>query len=165
MRHATSATAAVLVGFLLGLTLSAAPAAAQVHVGPQLSYGENTDLGIGVRAAVYDLGDGGEFSPWEGVGSLDYFFPGGGVDYLEINLNGLYNFSLGPATPLHPYLGAGMNVARTSVDDAPSSSDLGLNVLGGWKYETESSFTPFAEVRIEVGGGEQFVVTGGFLVP
>lgn len=154
---------AVLV-FLLALAAAADPAPAQVHVGPQLSYGENSDLGIGVRAAVYDLGDSEELANWEGVGSFDYFFPGGGVDYLEVNLNGLYNFSLGTDTPLHPYLGAGMNVARTSVDGGPSSSDLGLNLLGGWKYEAET-FTPFAEVRIEVGGGEQFVVTGGFLVP
>lgn len=164
MKRAASTITAVLVGFLLTLAVSAAPASAQVHVGPQLSYGENTDVGVGVRAAVYDLGDSEELSSWEGVASFDYFFPGGGVDYLEVNLNGLYNFSLGPDTPLHPYLGGGMNVARTSVDDGPSNSELGLNVLGGWKYEAES-FTPFAEVRIEFGGGEQFVVTGGFLVP
>lgn len=153
-----------VLGLLLAFSVSADPAPAQVHVGPQLSYAENADLGIGVRAAVYDLGEEDELSSWEGVGSFDYFFPGGGVDYLEVNLNGLYNFSLGPDTPLHPYLGAGMNVARTSVDGGASDSDLGLNVLGGWKYEADT-FTPFAEVRIEIGGGEQFVVTGGFLVP
>lgn len=164
MKETASHIASAVLGLLLAFAVTAGPAPAQVHVGPQLSYGENTDLGVGVRAAVYDLGDSEELSNWEGVGSFDYFFPGGGVDYLEVNLNALYNFSLGPDTPLHPYLGAGMNVARASVDDGPSDSDLGLNLVGGWKYQAES-VTPFAEVRIEVGGGEQFVVTGGFLLP
>lgn len=149
---------------LLGLAVHASPGRAQIHVGPQLSLGEESDLGIGGRVAVYDLGDSETFDNWEGVGSVDVFFPGDDVSYWELNFNGIYNFPLGEGTPLFPYLGGGLNVARTSFEDADADSDLGLNLLAGWKYRAES-MTPFGEVRVELGGGEQLVVSGGILLP
>jgi hypothetical protein len=38
-----------------------------------------------------------------------------------------------------------------------------LNLLGGIRFNTSRSLQPFAEARIELGGGEQLVLAGGFL--
>lgn len=88
--------------------------------------------------------------------------------YLEINANVAYSFPLSGSSSLRPYAGGGLNIARSSIDfDLPglrstSDTEVGLNVLGGSKFGS-GRLTPFAELRLELGGGEQFVITGGFL--
>jgi hypothetical protein len=65
------------------------------------------------------------------------------------------------------YVGAGLNYANYDVDceicDAfdvdTGGSDIGLNLLGGWNFS--GSKGPFVQAKIVLGGGEQFVVTGG----
>ncbi len=143
---------------------------AQIGVGGQLSYGDDVNAGIGVR---------GTFGlttriPLQIIGSFDYFFPGdiGGSDitYWELNGNLVYLFSIPTLPTVTPYAGAGLNLAYVSsqVDIfglAPttfSSTELGLNLLGGAQFNL-GPVTPFGELRIELGGGEQFVITGGAL--
>lgn len=137
---------------------------AQTLLGPQLSWGSDSDLGIGGRV-MFGLPQ--VTAGLEGIVSADYFFVdcGEGVDcsWFEINANGAYNLA---AESLHPYVGAGLNVTRVSVDldgfGDGSDTEVGINLLGGLKFPG-TSITPFAEARLTVGGGEQFVLTGGIL--
>ncbi|MFW6089445.1 MAG: hypothetical protein ACODAB_06810 [Gemmatimonadota bacterium] len=148
--------------------LLAVPATAvgQVAFGPQLSFGGDTDLGIGGRvvANVESL------EHWDFVGTFDVWFPddGGGVDVSawEANGNLAYNFVV-EDSELNPYAGAGLSIFHVSFDsDGPGDgfddTDLGLNFFGGLKFPGES-VTPFVEVRAVLEGADQVAVTGGIL--
>lgn len=140
----------------------------QVGFGAQLSWADDTEFGIGARAVV-------DLTPLtnglEAIGSFDYFFPdqplGADINYWEINANLAYVFKGVPS--LAPYLGGGLNFAHASVSvDAlgvpvgGSNTELGLNLLGGARMNL-GPVQPFGELRIELGGGEQFVIAGGVL--
>lgn len=62
-----------------------------------------------------------------------------------------------------PYLGGGLNIARVEAGTL-EDTELGVNIVGGSKFDAEG-VTPFVEARVEIEGGEQFVLTGGFLFP
>jgi hypothetical protein len=68
-----------------------------------------------------------------------------------------------------PYAGTGLNYAHASVSVpelagmSVSNSEVGLNILGGAKFKL-GQVTPFGEFRVELGGGEEFVITGGAMM-
>lgn len=138
--------------------LLVAPAEGQVHIGPQVSYADDADFGIGARvvAGVPD------YAGFEVAGSFDYFFPEVG-DYWEINGNLLYNFQIEGNDSFRPYAGGGLNVANFS--NGTSNTEVGANLVGGAKFATDASTTPYLEARYEIEGGEQFVLTAGLLFP
>lgn len=155
------------VGGLLAafLVLAAGDLAAQTKFGGQVSWGDESDFGIGGRLAV-DAAD----IPLEIFGTFDWFFPDEppGVDltYWEINGNLAYLFEIRDAPSIIPYAGGGLNIAHvnreTSTTDV-SDTEVGLNLLGGIRFETQASVQPFIEFRLEVEGGDQFVVSAGVL--
>jgi len=127
-----------------------------IRFGPQLSLAEDADVGIGGRLEI-----GLPRAPVSIWGSFDLFFPDGPADYWEFNANASYDFHL-PTTPtVVPYAGGGLNIAHISVGPA-DDTDAGLNLLGGVRFPLPSVM-PFFELRIELGGGEMFVATGGVL--
>ncbi|NNF29327.1 MAG: outer membrane beta-barrel protein [Gemmatimonadetes bacterium] len=160
------------------LIAGAQPAAAQNYLGAELAYANDLDLGVGLRV---DLPLEAVHERFRVTGSFIYFFPGEssdeipGVDadleYWEINANGRFRIANDDVS-LTPYVGAGINIGRLtgSVDisgvggASESSTELGLNVLGGLEFGRGPS-RPFVEVRYEVGGGEQLVVSGGINIP
>lgn len=156
-----------------GLLMGATTLSAQVRVGGQVSFADDTDFGIGPRLGV-ELAN--VISGLWLVGSFDYFFPDQGlfgsassIDYWELNANLLYGVPLADVTNLMPYFGAGLNLARSSIAPASggasvSDSRLGLNLVAGLDFPL-STITPFVELRLEVDGGDQFVVTGGVTIP
>lgn len=144
---------------LVAAALGPTPSAAQVHLGPQLSLASDTDFGLGGRLVAGVP----EYAGFEAMGSFDLFFPDAPADYWEINGNVLYNFEIPDLPSLRPYAGGGLHLARVS-SDVGGDTDLGLNLLAGNKFPLDG-FTPFAELRVELGGGEQFVLTGGVLFP
>ena len=153
--------------FAAALAVPAADLPAQAHFGGQLSIADDADFGIGGRIAVEIPEPNLEFA-----GSFDIFFPddrgGADVNYFEINGNLLYYFDIRTAPSVNPYLGGGLNIARIEVDSGFPGDDnddtrAGLNLMGGVRFDTNSSVKPFVEFRGEVEGGEQFVVTGGIL--
>ena len=159
-----SSLLAVVAGVLL---MVPANADAQVRIGPQLSFGGDTDIGIGGRvvANVKSL------PHWDFIGTFDVFFiddnPNFDRSYWEANGNLAYNFGLPEAPSLSPYVGAGLNIAHISREDVFSGADfddtdLGLNFFVGTQFEG-GSVTPFAELRIVAEGGDQVVLTGGIL--
>lgn len=131
--------------------------------GPELSLGTDTDFGIGARLE-FDLAG----PPLTVIGSFDYYFPDGSVDYWEINGNLIYNFDLASAPTVTPYAGAGLVISHASWDsnneplESHSDTDPGLNLLGGVRFDA-GSIMPFVEAKFEIEGAEQFVVTGGIL--
>ena len=149
--------------------MAAVPATAfgQVSLRPELSWGDDTDLGIGGRvvANVKSL------EHWDFIGSFDVWFPDDSpnvdVSAWEANGNLAYNFLIQGAN-LFPYAGGGLNIYHISVDfdDLPGNdrddTDLGVNLFGGVKFPA-SSVTPFAEVRVVLDGADQFALTGGIL--
>lgn len=157
-------TAWVLAAIVISAALVAAPASAQVHFGPQVSLADDVDVGLGGRlvAGVPD------YTGLEFAGTFDVFFPQGPGDYWEINANLLHNFELAGTAAVRPYAGGGLNLARFDRGGeipGDDETELGLNLVGGTKFATEHSATPFVELRFEIEGGEQVVVTGGLLLP
>lgn len=157
-----------LLVLLFPVALASGSAEAQVRFGGQLNVADETEFGLGPRLAL----DLTQLGPrFQIVGTWDIYFPDEDrLDYWEANGNVLYRFDL-PVDVAVPYVGGGINVARSDVD-APDAAedgdrddtDLGLNVLGGVEFPLVS-FTPFIEIRRAVDGGEQFYFTGGVLVP
>ena len=150
----------------------AAPAQAQVQFGVQANYAEDVDFGIGARGQ-FGLGEmlnaEGGLADLIGVVSFDYYFWDCSADcsYFEINGNALYPVEV-EGSDLAPYVGGGLNIARASLDSGVtgvgdvSETDVGLNALGGLNFDL-GGFAAFVEAKIEVGGGEQFVLTFGGL--
>lgn len=154
----------VAVGFV-GLLLVPATAGAQFWVGAQGNWADDFDFGAGVRAG-YDFRHLGE--PIAVMGTFDWFFPRTSVAaadlrYYEFNLNAVYVKGVNPK--LDTWVGIGLNVARfeRKVDDVEVSSfdRAGLNLLGGARAKFGPRFGGFFEVRYEIEGGEQIVLTGG----
>ncbi|MDX1577917.1 MAG: hypothetical protein R3266_05510, partial [Gemmatimonadota bacterium] len=123
----------------------------------------------------------GPFSAgFRAVGSFELFFPGddfeigdttaedagADVDYWEANVNVVYD--LLPLLPITPYVGGGLVFAHTEITGTPDglldrdATDTGLNLLAGVELDAGSA-TPFVEVRLEIDGGDQWVVTGGIV--
>lgn len=147
--------AAVAVAFSLA---TPATADAQVSFGVQGDYGTEIEaVGIGPRLDVMIPGAGG----FGLVGSFDYYFPDNS-DFWEINANATYAFDV--ASPVGPYLGAGLNYADSSPDGVNvSNSEAGLNILGGLKFGVDAPVTPFIEGRYATTFTGQVVITGGIL--
>jgi len=136
--------------------------------------GVSTQLGVGGRLEL-------PVSSLRAVGSLDYFFPDcddlrGGAESCKY-----WEFNADLAIPIgssgfNPYLGGGLTLGATSVtgfvDDVngptsatttTSNTEVGLNILAGLRRSVGSVVT-YAEARVEIGGGEQFVLSTGFLL-
>lgn len=140
---------------------TAAPSSAQVHLGPQISLGGDSDVGIGGRLVAGVP----QYAGVEFAGSFDVFFPDGDLDWWEINGNLIYNFRIPDAGAFRPYAGGGLNIVRVDAPGVDGDTDLGLNILGGAKFPNEGPVTPFLELRGTIEGGEQVVITGGILFP
>lgn len=149
------------------LAFGAANAEAQ-RFGGQVSWSDDMDLGVGARVELpVALSSEGILAGTYIIGSFDYFFPDC-EDCTYFEFNGNFAAPIGTSS-LRPYVGAGLNVARFSVDidvpgfeDSASNTEMGLNLLGGIKFGI-GSLSSYAEARMELGGGEQFVLTFGVL--
>jgi opacity protein-like surface antigen len=157
----------IVLGAVLALALGVGDLRAQ-RIGLQLDWGSDADLGLGARLeANARLASTGAFSRSWFIGSFDYFFDAcNECTYWEINLNMAVPVN---AEGVRPYLGGGLNIAHISVDDddfpgdGPSDTDVGLNLLGGLRFPI-GDLSSYLELRGEISGGEQLVLTFGFLL-
>lgn len=131
---------------------------AQARFGGQVSWADDADVGIGARVIV-SAPQSLRLPRVDVIGSFDWFFPGGSVNYFEVNGNVAYRVP--GTTGVAPYVGGGLNVAHSSV--GAGATDLGLNLLGGIRFGIGPTLKAFSEARIEVSGGEQLVLTFGVL--
>ncbi len=158
----------VIVTMFLVLALSPAALQAQLDVGAQASWAEDVDFGVGARGSVrLPVAS----VPLEATAAFDVFFPSiDGISYYEFNANVAYLIQV-PNSPVQPYVGGGLNFAIISMDEITilgqpiggSSTEVGLNILGGARFNMSPKLAPYGELRFEAGGGEQFVVTAGLL--
>ncbi len=143
--------------FLLFLAGTASEAQAQSRFGVQASIADDADFGVGVRLAISPPAG----SPIKILTSFDWFFPDGDIDYWELNGNVVYLVPV-QQSAVAPYVGGGLNVAHFSSGGGTfgsSDTDMGLNLLGGMEFGGQLPL--YLEARVEVSGGEQFVLTGG----
>lgn len=156
MRHRLIAVLGTAVAVGVADSAAAQPRP-DFRIGPQLSFANDADFGIGGRVEV-----GVPASNVFVTGSFDLFFPpGNNVDYWELNGNLGYQFPLTSTSDVVPYVAGGLNLAHASVP-AGSNTDVGLNLLGGGRFPLQA-VSLFFELRFEVKGGEQVVITGGVL--
>lgn len=153
----TLLAAGLLLG-MLGQARSAAAQPAYPHVGLQVSLAEDTDIGVGGRYENRMTGLFPGAPNLRFVGSFDYFFPDGALKYWEVNATVVHLFP-GASPRVTPYLGGGLNIAHRSL--VTDNTEVGLNLVGGLRLP--GRFRPYLEGRIELDGGEQFVLTLGWL--
>lgn len=140
------------------------PSGDRTRFGAQVSYAsDDIDFGVGAHLD-YPLSRLLNNAPVFAQLSADFFFPGNDLTYIELNWNALYKFRI-QNSPLLPYAGAGLNFAYADFGGACtadcSNSDLGLNLVGGLQFPNAGRLLPFVQARLEVNGGELFVLTGG----
>ncbi len=167
----------VLAG-VVALLASVSPAGAQLRFGVQGNYADDFDFGVGARVET-SLASLAPENPLvgalRGFAAFDYFFPDcSGLTAVDFDcsyweLHGGAKLPLPISETLRTYAGAGLGIARYSISEEDlgglvdaSSTDLGLNLLGGVEFPL-SGLSSFAEARIELGGGEQFVLSLGVL--
>ena len=154
------------VAMALGLVLSAPNdvEAQELHVGGQASYGTEdfSELGVGVRG-TYLLTD-----VIAGAADFNYHFPGEGLTFWDLNINGHYHFDLNGGVT--PYAGAGINYSNLSVDldfgefgdfGSASTSEVGINVLGGVFTDLDNGVRLYGEGRFVISDADQLVLTVG----
>lgn len=146
--------ASMIVAFAaLALALAPGQSQAQATLGPMLAYHDDAEaFGIGAVLGVpFDaLGPGVGF-----MADFIWFFPDL-VDYLEINGNITYDFPLENSTVV-PFVLGGLNIARFS--NGGSNTELGLNLGGGIEFAA-GTLRPQVGLKIELEGGESFVIFG-----
>lgn len=155
MRKLVAAAGVVIAAFVF------APRAEAQAFGANLSWGDDTDFGLGARVAFPIGGSVGQ-KGIKGLATFDYFFPDG-FDFWEITGNGVYDISTSGSAS--PYVGAGITFARYSVSagalGSASDSEVGLNLLGGARFKPTGNVQPFVEARFQIRDGSQFVLSGG----
>lgn len=166
MRQVRSLLAAV------ALLVIGAPAAQAQRFGAQISWGDQSDIGVGVRGEwdfANKMTTTGAFSRAFIIGQFDYYFidcPSGfSCTYLEINPSLAVPFTM-TGSSVKPYAGAGLRVGYSSTSaggTSASDTDLGLNLLGGLRFGL-GGMDAFSEARLGLGGNvEQFALSFGFL--
>lgn len=162
-----SVTSLVLAGALLAAVPGVARA--QLHMGGQASLafdrGNDNSPGVGIRAVL-----GLPALPIEVHGSVDYFFAScDPIDcsFWEANANAVFRFPT-EGMPLKPYVGAGLNYQRYSLDPGPDASGTGFNILGGIELGATPLIRPFLEARYEITSGDglknQLLLTAGIIL-
>lgn len=144
---------------VLGLPVSPRNTEAQVQIGPTLAYHNDFDVGLGgtLNVQMPALGDRIGF-----MADVLVFFPDAdNVNYLEFNGNLTYAFPL-ENERVRPFALLGLNVGRVSADvpdeiDSGDETEIGLNLGGGLGFEL-GVLRPSVGARVEVGGGEGFVL-------
>lgn len=165
----------LLPGLLLAFAFFLpARAQGQFAVGPIAAFHDDFDFGVGavVMFPLESLHASLSF-----MGDFTYFFPGlDNFSYFEINPGVMFEFPLEDSSIL-PFAMGGLNIARISFDFEfgglegvlpgfsfdESTTEIGLNIGGGIKFGSSNNL--IAGARVELGGGEGFVIFGAVPFP
>lgn len=140
-----------------------------IKYGGQLSYAtKNLNFGLGVRAEkpMDDIMEGLIVAPY-----FNIFFPdeitGGDLSAWQLGVNGLYNVV--ENENLTAYAGGGLSYDHYKFEVSGmygydfDDSSMSINVIGGAKFSSSNSMTPFVEGRLSLGGFGGIALTGGVL--
>ena len=147
---------------VVGLLLVPLSVSGQVTISPEVVLADNVDFGIGgtISFPLEDLNEN-----IEGFAGFDLFFPDA-VDYWQITGGLRYLIEIDNPDVL-PFLGAGLGIGNFSFDVPEgsildgSSTEIGLLLGGGAKFNTSSSVQPWAEFLIGVGDLPDFAIRVG----
>lgn len=153
---------------ICALSLIPSIASAQ-RFGAHVNWANDFELGVGARYEHSLTNTFSQNPPMSNaffIGQFDYYLdPCDPGDCTIFELNPGIAVPLN-ATNLRPYLGAGLNIARISVDmgsfGTASNTEVGLNLLGGLKFGL-GGMQAYSEARLSLGGGEQFALSFGLL--
>jgi hypothetical protein len=166
---ATALLAAAALALLPGSTK------AQTVIGPYLAYHDDFDLGVGgfVSIPVPSLHENAVIKI-----DLGYYFPDEGgfggydVTYWEVNGDFLMRFPLEGNEDVMPFAFGGLNIARAGIDDDIEGfefdygdTEVGLNLGGGITFIGLGSIRPSVGAKIELNGGDGFVIFGSLGFP
>ena len=145
-------------------------------IGPSVGFHGEADFGIGgyISFPLENVSDNLAIN-----GSFGLFFPSGAsigttevdLDYWEANADLVYTIPIDAS--ITPFALAGLNLASLGggvsselLEDDISASDteIGFNLGGGIVFASES-VVPFVGAKVEVGGGDSFMVFGGIGIP
>ena len=128
----------------------------QIEIGPRVGFdvGDLEELFLGVDARINNA----RF-PVTAQPALDVYFIEGG-SLVQLNLNALYDFEI-EDTGFFPYAGGGLGFSF--VNNGGSTSDVGLNLVGGARFASDTIFTPFAQAQFTIGDIDFFALSGGIL--
>ncbi len=152
----------------LAVPLGAGAQAPRLSIITQASYAADAEAfgvggGLGFPIQESKVGDG-----IRGQATFDWFVLDKEVSgpvstrptYWEFNVNGTYEL---PKTH-GVYVGTGLNYINQTRDGAlytyAGGTELGVNLIGGFKLGRGQG-APFLQARYEIGGGKQWVITGG----
>jgi hypothetical protein len=135
-------------------------------IGARLSYVNPEDLdgtfGLGAHADFGDFLPSLAFYPsityWRS--SLDV--PGFDVSFTEIALNSDVHYYIPSHGNISPYLGGGLGIIFSSLEDVDSDTDLGINFLGGLETYLSPKMKGFMQTRVKFDGLDTFKLTAGF---
>ncbi|MCI0435918.1 MAG: hypothetical protein L0271_20080 [Gemmatimonadetes bacterium] len=150
------------------LSLTAPPVSAQLRIAPEVSWGDDVDLGIGGRLLlnlnrlVSSEGTGGIAGKLDAFGAFDYFTGCHDCSYYEITTGLLLPLTI---RRIGPYIGVGANFGHFSADEVSpgidaSDTDIGLALMLGLLFPLGQQ-QAFLELRRTAGGGEHTVITFG----
>lgn len=127
------------------------------------AFGAAFGIGADVRLQIPDI-------PVQGNGSFDFYFADDPWTVWAVDVNAVYPFNI-DNQGFTPYAGGGLGITRWSADVeedfigiSVSNTDIGLNLVGGAEFETDSGITPFAQLQLTVAGdADRLGLTGGVL--
>jgi hypothetical protein len=150
------------------LAVGARPASAQFRIGPNLTFADDFDLGIGA-IALFGIGNITSSSAITGTAGAEYYVsPCDNCTYFEITAGALYGFNTSGSA--RPSVGGALNFGRFSYD-APTqipgvdfdftNSEIGLAILGQLGFPL-GTLSGLANARLTISGYEQLVL--GFAI-
>lgn len=155
------------ISFLALFLLSAAaqaqvPSPVTFELGPRVGHDiggdvEETFLGVDARLGIMAL-------PIDFQATFDYYFMEENMTFWQLSLNALLSF--GPGIVFTPYVGAGLGIARTSIDMgilSASDTDTGVNLIGGARFGM-GPLRPFVQAQVTMLGDVELVTIAGGLL-
>ncbi len=128
------------------------------HIGVEGDFGGSSRWGFGARLETGITKIMPTSPQYRLIGSFNYF-PGGSSNNWELNANAIDLFPVRNFR-MNSYLGAGLNVAHVSPTIGNGATNLGLNLLAGIRFLGAQA--PYLEGRLELGGGNQFLIALGY---
>ena len=151
----------LMVLFATGLSVSAQ---AQFRLGPSISFGSDTDLGIGAKAK-FDLDDQFKISPsFNFLASDSENTVLGKVSSTLFEINGDVHYAFSDNGSVLFYGLGGLNIVFASgkiLGESFSDTDIGINLGVGGEYVIADKFNAFTEAKFGIGGVDQLLITAG----